>query len=263
MKFYCRFTPAFLLLASMALTFQGPVLAQKEQGKDLPKADTLMDGYVKKTGGKEAYDKIKTWIVKANFAFAGVNGDATIYGAAPNKMYLGMMLQGIGKVEAGSDGKVFWEKNPITGPKLHNEDKSKEMFPGVDFGGDVNWKQQYKSYETEALEKVDGKELYRVKLVEKKGDPEYRYFDKGTGLVVKMKKAMKSELGNFTMDVDISEYKKVGDLLIPHKVNANMLGQNVKVTLTDVQLNAEIPKGTFDLPNEVKELIKKKAGESK
>jgi len=262
MKFYRRLTLA-LLLGSVAIAFHGPVLAQKEQGKDLPKADMLMDGYVNKTGGKEAYDKVKTWIVKANFGFAGVNGDATIYGAAPNKMYLGMMLQGIGKVEAGSDGKVFWEKNPITGPKLHSEDKSKEMFPGADFGGDVNWRKQYKSAETEALEKVDGKELYKVKLVEKTGENEYRYFDKGTGLVVKMKKALKSDLGNLTMEVDIGDYKKVGDLLVPHEVNANMLGQNVKVRLTDVKLNAEIPKGTFELPNEIKELIKKKAAETK
>jgi len=254
---------AVILVLSLPVFLGSPAFGFSQGKGDLPKAEVLMDSYIKKTGGKEAYDKIKTWIVKATFAFAGVNGDATIYGKAPNLLYLALTLQGIGKVEAGYDGKVFWEKNPITGPKIHDKDKQKEMFPGVDFSGDVNWKQMYKSYTTEGTEKADGKELYKVKLVDKKDEAEFRYFDKESGLVVKMEKQMKSELGEFKMKVDISDYKKVGDILIPHKVNATMLGQQVDVRITSVQMNAEVPENTFALPPEVKELIKKKAGTEK
>jgi hypothetical protein len=253
-----RFVLTGALVFGLTLT-----VARGQQPANMPTGAELMDNYVKSTGGKDAYDKVKTYIVKGTFAFAGVKGDALIHGKAPNFMHFALNLQGIGNIEAGFDGKVFWENNPITGPKITDSNQNKDLMPGLDFSSDANWREQYKSAKNEGVEKIDGKEAYRVELVDKKGEKEQRYFDKATGHVVKMKKAMKSELGNLQVEMNVGEYKKVGDLTIPHHVTANMLGQKIEVQLNDIKLNAPVPDSKFDLPEPVKELLKKKKDQSK
>ena len=72
--------------------------ARGQQPANMPTGAELMDSYVKATGGKDAYDKVKTYIVKGTFAFAGVKGDALIHGKAPNFMHFAINLQGIGNI---------------------------------------------------------------------------------------------------------------------------------------------------------------------
>ena len=86
-------------------------------GQNLPKGEELLDKYVAATGGKEAYEKCKNRLIKGTmeFAGAGIKGELTIYQTRPNKMYLEVNLQGIGKIEQGTDGQTVWERNAITG----------------------------------------------------------------------------------------------------------------------------------------------------
>jgi outer membrane lipoprotein-sorting protein len=42
-----------------------------------------------------------------------------------------------------------------------------------------------------------------------------------------------------------------------HKVTQKGAGQEVSITIDSVKYNAEIPKGQFDVPDEIKALMKK------
>lgn len=229
-----------------------------DEPKKAPTGEALMDNYIKATGGKEAYAKIKTAVMKGTFKFAGVAGDMTIHIKSPNLMHFVMNLQNIGNVEAGYDGKIFWENNPITGAKITDSNQQKDLMPGLDFGADGDWRKQFKKVTNEGEEKVNDKPAYKVKLEDNKGGAETRYFDKSSGLLVRMKKAVKSELGSFTMDADIGDYKKVGGLLIPHSTVATLLNQKIEMTLSSVKLNVDVPDNKFELPPAIRELLKKK-----
>jgi len=233
---------------------------QPEQPGKLPSGESLMDNFIKASGGKDAYAKVKTTVIKGNLAIGntGVAGDITLELKEPKLKHLTLDLKQFGKVEAGYNGQVAWENSLLQGPKIHDSNKDDELSLGLDIASDVNWRKDYKGATTEAEEKYEGKDVYRVKLETKKGEVEHRYFDKASGLVVRMKKPMKSQIGNFVMDVDISDYKKVGDLLMPHMTKFSLAGQKVEFRLTSVQLNVDIPDSAFELPPAVKELLKKK-----
>lgn len=249
-----RRMPVFALTAIFLLT--GQALAQEK--KDFPKAAKLLDDYVKLTGGKDAYDKVKTMVLKGTFAAGAINGDMAIYIKSPDLFYMNLLIPGLGKMEAGSDGKVKWENNPITGPKISKDVDNNAVFPGLDTGSDVDWRKVYKSADTMGVEKAGGKELYHVKLVtKKKGEVEHRYFDKATGLVTKMKRAMNSAQGNFMIEVNLDDYRKVGDLLFPHRYDLPLLGQNISMQLKNVEINPKIDESKFALPEGVKALLKK------
>jgi hypothetical protein len=44
---------------------------------------------------------------------------------------------------------------------------------------------------------------------------------------------------------------------VPHKMTIKAGPMEIAMTVDSVQINAEIPKNTFDVPDEVKALIKK------
>src|SRR5438309_10046272 len=94
--------------------------SQPAQGQGLPNGETLLDKYITVTGGKEAYEKCKNRLTKGTMEIvgAGIKGEVTIYQARPNKMYLEVNFQGLGKVEQGTDGQTVWERSAITGPRV-------------------------------------------------------------------------------------------------------------------------------------------------
>jgi outer membrane lipoprotein-sorting protein len=180
-----------------------------------------------------------------------------VYVKQPNLRRTVVEIQNIGKIEEGYDGKHAWQLDPIMGAKLKNNNDD-DLAAGLDVGGEIDWRKTYKSATNEGEEKINGKDTYRVKLEAKKGGSETRYFEKATGLVIKLKKNSKSDLGNFTVDMDIGDYKKIGDVTMPHNFAISMLGQKVEMKLTEVKLNPTIPDSQFAPPDAVKELIKKK-----
>src|ERR1035441_8492412 len=87
---------------------------------DLPKAETILDKYIEVTGGKAAYQKLHSQMESGSFELPamGVKGVMTSYRAEPDLAYTEIVLEGIGKMQVGSDGKVAWTNNPMQGPHI-------------------------------------------------------------------------------------------------------------------------------------------------
>src|SRR5437764_9661115 len=86
----------------------------------LPKGEAILDKYIEVTGGKAAYDKKRTEISTAVMEFVGkgVKANMTSYHAEPNRSYVVVEIEGIGKMEEGSDGSAVWERYAIKGARV-------------------------------------------------------------------------------------------------------------------------------------------------
>jgi hypothetical protein len=69
---------------------------------------------------------------------------------------------------------------------------------------------------------------------------------------------VKSPMGEIPAESVVSDYRKEGGVLVPHKVSQKMVGLEISTSLDSIQYNAEIPKGKFELPDEIKALVNKK-----
>src|SRR5215467_12259015 len=100
----------FLALAISA----GVMLAADE----LPKGDTLLDKYVEATGGKAAYAKVHSDISTGTMEFKamGMKGKLTSYGAEPNKRYVEIEMEGVGKMQEVTNGDMAWSLSAVQGP---------------------------------------------------------------------------------------------------------------------------------------------------
>lgn len=232
---------------------------------DLPKAETVLAKYIKATGGQAAYDKIKNRVTKATMSITAQNLElaTTSYAAKPNKVYTLVESDVIGKNEEGSNGKVTWSISAQTGPvvkegKIHESTMALSVFDGL-----VYWKKFHKEVKCTGAEKVDGKDCYVLKLTpinsnEKiKLDPTINHFDKKTGLLVKTAHTLATPNGDFKMEATFSDYRKIDGIKIPYKTEMAILGQQMVVTVDSVKHNVKMKKDRFDLPDDIKKLVKK------
>jgi hypothetical protein len=166
-------------------------------------------------------------------------------------------LAGIGKLRDGFDGQVAWSSNSIQGPHVKEGVERAQALQSSQFNAELNWRDVYTKAETTGVETVEGKECYRLVLTPKEGPPMTQFFDKQSGLLVKMTMTAQGPTGEIQVESILSDYRNEGDILIPHKIAQKAVGMDFSQTIDSVKHNVEIPKDRFDLPDEIKALVKK------
>lgn len=225
----------------------------------LPKAETILDKTVEAEGGKAAYDKLHSLVVTGTMEVKGIGikGTMTAYHAAPDKMLVEVNIEGIGMIRDGSDGKIAWEVSAIQGPRLKEGDEKTVALREGDFNSSVHWRDHFKQVVTEGIVKVDGKDCYKIVMTPNEGSPETQYVDKETNLPIKTEMTLKGPMGEIPVEASIGDYRKEGDLLMPHKTIQRAAGQEITILFDTVKFNVDIPKEKFDMPEEIQALVKK------
>jgi hypothetical protein len=226
---------------------------------DLPKGEAVIARYIEATGGQAAYDKVHSTIATGRMMMPaqGIEGKVTMYEAEPAKNYTAIEIPGIGLVEDGTDGTIAWEKSALQGARIKTGDEKAFAIRTANSQSKfVNLKKFYKSVETIDVEPVDGKPCYKVVQTPFDGKPETSYYEKDSGLLVKETGTMVSPMGEIPFETEIGDYRKEGGLLLPHKMTQSFVGQKMLIVIDSTKLNPEIPKDRFDVPAEVKALIK-------
>ena len=222
----------------------------------LPTGEAILDKYIEVTGGKAAYEKKRTEISSAVMEFVGkgVKMNMTMYHAEPNKSYSVVEIEGIGKIEEGTDGSVVWERSALKGPRVKTGEERAVSLRAANIHHDSRWRDFFQKAECTGVEPIDGHICYRVVLTPKDGQPETRYYDKKSFLLVRTNMIMKSEMGEIPAESMVSDYRTVDGVLVPFLVKQKVLGQEFTVTVQSVKTNVEIPKGRFNVPDDVKAL---------
>jgi hypothetical protein len=244
-----------LITAAFGLWPSGFVLT----ADDLPKGEIIITRFVEATGGKAAYQKIHNAVSTGTFEVPaqGIKGTMSIYQATPDKSYLTVDIAGIGKMEEGADGTVAWALSAMQGPRIKEGDEKAMALRSAGFNRELNWSKFYKTAETVGTEDVNGKTCYKVVETPLEGKPETTFYDKDSGLLVKMSTQLASPMGELPIETEILDYRKEGGILTPHRLKQSAGPMQILTTIDIVKFNIEVPKDRFDLPPEVKALVAK------
>jgi len=259
-------TALSLALCGVLLGTARPALGQDDK---LPKGDELLDKYIEATGGKAAYKKINNRVTKATFdvPMQGLKGAITIYAARPNLLYSVVELPGGLKQESGTDGEVAWQRTVMGGAQILEGEPRTEFMRQAMFDSEVNWRKLYKKAETVGVEEVEGRPAYKVELTIDDENKMTACYDKESYLMVKTVMTNKSPMGDVPVETLVRDYRKVGDILVAHRMQQKMtmMGQTLEQVLTfdSVKVNTKIDKDRFALPDDVKELVKQQKEEKK
>ncbi|MBL8990534.1 MAG: DUF620 domain-containing protein [Phycisphaerae bacterium] len=226
---------------------------------NLPKAADILNTYIEKTGGKAAYEKIKSRSVKAKMKMdpMGMTATLTILQATPTKMLVQTEIEGLGAVEQGTDGTLAWEKSPMSGPRLLEGSEKATFMRQATLNSEIMWDKLYTRAETVGEDTVDGKACWKIALTTPEKDTIHQWFDKATGLMVKMSMKMQSQMGELEAESMVGDYKKVGDLLLPHSTVVKVMGITQTLTTEKIEHNTDIPADKFKAPEDIVKLAEK------
>jgi|WetSurMetagenome_2_1015567.scaffolds.fasta_scaffold14880_4 zinc protease len=257
-----RIMAATFSLAALAILFValGAGVSCAEKPAQAPAAEKILDRYVEATGGIKAYDKLQNSVVKGSLEIpaAGITLDITAYSARPNKAYSKAESPAIGSFESGTDGAMCWENSAMQGARILEGAELAEKLRESKFEGLAYWRGQYDTIRVTGVDTVGGSPCDKVELKTKDGKPRTYFFDRKSGLLVKNVSIVASQMGDIAVEAFLSDYRKVGDILVSHKTNMKLMSQDRVMTISSVEYNVAIPDSVFAVPAAVQELLNKK-----
>ncbi|HEX4136536.1 MAG TPA: hypothetical protein VHY84_18125 [Bryobacteraceae bacterium] len=226
---------------------------------DMPSGASLVQRYIDRSGGAQAWAKAGNMTMSGTVEMAGQNISGTVTIAQQGeKSYTVMEFAGIGKIEEGYDGTTAWQNSALQGPRILEGDEKVEVKRASTLSRITDWRQVYKEARTIGSDDLDGKPVWKVEMVAKEGKPETFYFEKDSGLLVRITGVHTTELGDIASDAVMSDFRAVDGILTPFAQTEKAMNQTIMLHFNKVSYNDSLPPGRFDLPADIKALAAKK-----
>jgi hypothetical protein len=223
---------------------------------DTPSGEALMQRYIDKTGGAQAYAKVKNSVMSGTVEMPAQNisGTVSVYEEG-QRIYTVIELAGFGKIEEGFDGEIAWQNTVLQGARVLDGDEKLEAKRGAILSVITNWRDAYKAAHTVGSEDIDGKPAWKVEMTPKEGKPEMFYFDRDSGLLVRIAATYTTPLGDISAESNMSDFRPVDGILTPFTLTEKAMSQNIVMHFKSVVYNAQVPKDRFDPPAALKATV--------
>lgn len=209
-------------------------------------AETIMAAYIKAIGGKKAIESVKDikTVSKGSVAAGGQQIPITITEVkkAPAKLMFKIEAMGMvinKQVYNGQTGyvEVQGQKQPLDGNDLESAKQQADIYAELH-------PDQYGIKRTVVgMEKVNGKDAYKMEVVDDKGDKSTEYYSTETGYLVKNVETTE----NGSQTVEYADYKDAGNgYYIPGKVSIDMGGQKISAEVETVEVNKGVEDTLFN-----------------
>jgi hypothetical protein len=243
----------------------GPAVAKpaeaaevKAAGEVTAEAKAVVEKFVEATGGRAAYDSIKSRKMVATMSLkeTGLSGTITSY-AKPGLALMESDLQGVGKTRVGLVDGIVWSSDPLLGPRIVEGKEAATMIASLKLDEGTNL-DRFASAKVIGSENLNGVDMLKLELISKEGTKETRFYEKDSGLLSQIAMTVESPMGKIAITTQVSEYKDAGPVKVPMKMKQTMQGMSPETVVTSLEHNVEIDDTVFALPEEIKKLIEKK-----
>jgi photosynthetic reaction center cytochrome c subunit len=216
----------------------GPKPAETKSN-DAPTPDQLLDKYVQAAGGAAAIQKVNSRVMKGTIDFGGMSLPIDIYAKDPLKRISFTHMAEGDNVTAfdGGEGWLGMSGHPLR--EMHGSDLDGAAID-ADLHLAAHLRRMFSETRTEATEKVADHDAYVV-IGQRDDKPPIRlYFDKQTGLLVRLVRFGETALGWLPTEIDYADYRDVDGVKVPYRwtlarpsgrftIQVNELKQNVPV----------------------------------
>ena len=226
------------------------ILAAAPAGE--PTIDQIFDKYLQALGGPARLARLTSYVAKGTstpFGDVGKGYPAEIYAKAPDQLAT-IVHQQDGDVARTFDGRQGYfllpltvvEEYPWTGGALEGAKLDAELaFP-------ARIKQALTSWRVSFSTTVNGVDVRVVQGTGAAGLVATLYFDKQSGLLVRMIRYTNSAVGRVPTQLDFSDYRAVAGVKMPFKWSYSWLSGRDDFVLADVQPNVAIDPARFAKP---------------
>ena len=221
-------------------------VSKPEFQKPIPEgltAKIIMDNYIDAIGGQKAVEDVKTVLTRVDVTIQGApfKPVAVIKNMTPNKESMEMSVQGMGTIMK----QVFNGKSGYT-----EQQGNKQQMPE----SEILKKQKQKGLFAEtylnpeelvlvSLISVNGVDAYKIQVDEENGS--FRYYDAKSALLIRTESTQEAQGQSITQLTDISDYKDIDGILMPHTKVINAGPQIITFSASEIKINEGVSKKDF------------------
>ncbi len=241
-------------------TLYGPPLDEKRDivlpAQGVPSATQTLDKYIQAVGGAQKLAGLTSFVATGTslgYEGLGGGGSFTIYAKAPDQRTT--LIEFKDHPERGDsarafNGKVGWIKTPrallkdyeLIGSELDGARLDAQLsFPGQIKTALNNWR-------AGPPDSIGDRDVQVLQGSGPRGFLATLYFDKQSGLLVRMVRYGTSPIGRVPTQVDFSDYRDVGGIKFPFKYTFSWLDGKDAFQLSDVKTNVAIDAAKFGRP---------------
>jgi photosynthetic reaction center cytochrome c subunit len=218
-----------------------------EAKRVFPSADQLFDKYISAIGGAEALQKVTSRVQKGTLtAFGGQHFPVDVYSKAPEKRLAVMHLSNGDSVTA-FDGKQGWLSVP---GRVHMmsaaENAAARMDADLYFP--LHVKTLYENFRVDSGEKIEGHDTYLVVGRSETQPPLRLYFDKESGLLLRLIRYAETPLGRNPTQIDYADYRDANGLKVPFRWTLSRPGNQFTIQVEQLQQNVPVDDARFAAP---------------
>jgi photosynthetic reaction center cytochrome c subunit len=238
----------------------GPPNEEKDDivapGEGGPSVDQILDKYIQALGGAQRLTGIKSFIAtgtSVGYEGLGGGGQFLICGKAPDQRMVQIVFKDHperGDSTRAYNGSAGWIKSPrgllgeyeLAGGELDGLRLEAQLaFPG-------QIKQVLTNLRAGNPDSINGSDVDVVQGTGPRGVLATLYFDKQSGLLVRMVRYGRSPVGRVPVQSDYSDYRDVGGVKFPFKYTFSWLDGRDAFQLTEVKTNVPIDPAMFGKP---------------
>jgi hypothetical protein len=222
----------------------------------VPSATQILDKYIAAVGGAQKLATLTSFIAtgpSVGYEGLGGGGSFQILAKAPNMK--AVIIDFKDHPERGTSARLFdgrsgWIKSPrgllgqyeVLGAELDGQRLDAQLaFPGQIKTALTGWR-------SGSPDTIGDREVDVVQGNGPRGMIATLYFDKQTGLLVRLVRLSPSPIGRVPTQSDFADYRDVGGIKFPFEYTFSWLDGRDRFKLTDVKVNVPIEASKFTLP---------------
>ena len=215
-----------------------------------PTLDQILDHYDAALGGREAWDKLTSRIMKATMVFSPSGQEATVevYQQFPNKYLNVTVLPPQHRIEIGFNGEVAWSKDSAQGVRRLSGLELDMIKHTAIFNEEIKLGEAFPNMESLGLRRINGRTSYVVRATTAEGYTGTMYFDAESGLRVRVTSTTAS---GQTYDDYIEDYCDLRDVGIKYPCRRREVYPTYTITerCTEIRYNVPIDPSLFVPPS--------------
>jgi hypothetical protein len=242
-------------------TLYGPPSEEKDDiipaAPDQPSADPILDKYIQALGGAQRLATLTSFVAtgtSVGYEGLGGGGEVQIFAKAPDQRTT--FIQFKDHPDRGDsirtfNGRTGWIKTPRA--LLKEYEMTGSELDGARLDAQLSFPGQIKKVLTNLHagfpDNVGGHDVQVVQGNGPKGLLATLYFDKTSGLLVRLVRYSRSPIGRVPTQVDYSDYRDVGGIKFPFQYTFSWLDGKDAFKLADVKTNVPIDAAKFERPS--------------
>ncbi len=221
--------------------------SEHSEDKDAPSPDQLFDRYVKAVGGASAIDDITSRVMKGTITFGDRTVSIDIYCKDPDKR-ISFTHTPDGDSITAFDGHEGWLGIPPRPPRdMHGQELDAAAMD-ADLHFPAHLKEMFNKAEVRGSEKIADTDTYLI-IGRREGKPPLRlYFDKNSGLLVRLTRYADTPFGLLPTQIDYADYRQAGDVRIPFRWTLARPSGRFTIQISDVKENVPVDDAKFAKP---------------